>query len=73
LLNPVFNTYALQNYYKLLQIAHIINQFDEKSRDFIELLKGHSKQTIKDLWKKLLTFMESIPYIEAQLQAFMSG
>ncbi len=64
---------AMQNYYQLLQIAHMINQFTEKSRDFIELIKGHSKQTIKDLRGKLLIFMESIPYSEAQLQAFMSG
>jgi hypothetical protein len=64
---------AMQNYYQLLQIAHMINQFTEKSKDFIELLNRHSKQTIKALWKELLTFMKSIPYDAAQLQAFMTG
>jgi hypothetical protein len=64
---------AMQNYYQLLQIAHMINQFTEKSRDFVLLMNGHSKQTIKDLWEKLLTFMASIPYTEAQLQEFMTG
>lgn len=64
---------AMQNYYQMLQIAHMINQFTEKSRDFIELLKQYSKQTIKALWKELLTFMKSIPYTPAQLQEFISG
>lgn len=64
---------AMQNYYQLLQIAHMINQFAEKSRDLVLLTNAHSKQTIKDLWEKLLTFMASIPYTEAQLQEFMTG
>jgi hypothetical protein len=63
----------MQNYYQLLQIAQMINQFTEKARDFICLMNVHSKQTIKDLWEKLLTFMASIPYNAAQLQAFMTG
>jgi hypothetical protein len=66
-----YNT--MQNYYQLLQIAQMINQFTEKARDFICLMNVHSKQTIKDLWEKLLTFMASIPYNAAQLQAFMTG
>jgi len=64
---------AMQNYYQLLQIAHMINQFAEKTAEFVELLKEHSKQTIKALWKNLLTFMASIPYNAEQLQAFMTG
>lgn len=64
---------ALQNYYQLLQIAHMINQFAEKTAEFVELLKEHSKQTIKALWKNLITFMASIPYNAEQLQAFMTG
>ena len=64
---------ALQNYYQMLQIAHMINQFTEKSRDFIGLMNQHSKQTIKALWKELLTFMKSIPYTPTQLQIFISS
>jgi hypothetical protein len=64
---------AMQNYYQLLQIAHMINQFTEKSKDFIELLNRHSKQTIKALWKELLVFMRSIPYTVVQLQEFISS
>lgn len=64
---------AMQNYYQMLQLAHLINQFTEKSMDFIGLLNQYSKQTIKALWKELLTFMKSIPYTQAQFQEFISG
>jgi hypothetical protein len=63
---------ALQNYYHTLQIAHMINQFVEHSADVIELMKEHSKQTIKALWKDLLVFMKSIPFTQEQLLAFFS-
>ena len=42
---------AMKNYYTLLQIAHVINQLTEKSREVVELLKIHSKRTVKHLWK----------------------
>lgn len=64
---------AMQNYYQLLQIAHMINQFVEKSKDFIELMKEYSKQTIKALWKELSVFMKTIPYTLVQLEEFLSG
>ena len=64
---------AMQNYYQMLQLAHMINQFVEKSVDLIELLKEHSKQTLVDLWKDLCTFMHSIPYTEEQLADFLSS
>lgn len=48
---------AMQNYYRLCQIAHAINQFVEQSAVIVELLKEHSKQTIVDLWKKTLAFL----------------
>jgi uncharacterized protein YjiS (DUF1127 family) len=41
---------AMKNYYTLLQIAHVINQLTEKSRAVVELLKLHSKRTLKHLW-----------------------
>jgi hypothetical protein len=64
---------AMQNYYQLLQIAHMINQFVEKSTDFIELLNAYSGQTIKSLWDNLLTFFKTIPYTRDQLLEFLSS
>jgi hypothetical protein len=63
---------AMQNYYHLLQIAHAINQFVEKSADMVELLNEHSKQTIKALWKELIMYLKSIPYSQEQLLMFLS-
>ena len=63
---------AMQNYYQLLQIAHMINQFIEKSTQITDLLDEHSKQTIMALWKDLITFMKSIPYNDDQLLIFLS-
>lgn len=64
---------AMQNYYHILQIAHMINQFVEKSNDFIELLTTHSGQTIKALWEDLLTFFKTLPYTQEQLRFFLSS
>lgn len=63
---------AMQNYYHLLQIAHMINQFVEKSADLLGLLNEHSKQTIKALWKELVMYLKSIPYSQEQLLIFLS-
>lgn len=63
---------AMQNYYQLLQIAHMINQFVEQCNEVVNLMDEHSKQTIKALWKDLITFMKSIPYSQEQLLAFLS-
>jgi hypothetical protein len=48
---------AMQNYYQLLQIAHIINQLVEQSKQVIALLEEHSKQTIVDLWRKMTAYL----------------
>lgn len=64
---------AMQNYYHLLQIAHMINQFVERSSDLLGLLNEHSKQTIKALWKELVMYLKSIPYSQEQLLIFLSG
>jgi len=48
---------AMQNYYTVLQIAHMINQLVERSRQIVEILNEHSKQTIVDLWKKLIAYL----------------
>lgn len=64
---------AMQNYYQLLQIAHMINQFVEKSSDVVELIYNDPKQTIKALWKELITFLKSIPCDQQQALAFLSS
>lgn len=48
---------AMQNYYQLLQIAHMINQLVERSRLIVEIMNEHSKQTIVDLWKKMIAYL----------------
>jgi hypothetical protein len=63
---------AMQNYYQLLQIAHMINQFVERGADIIELLGEGSKQTIKALWKELMVYLKSIPCNQEQILAFFS-
>jgi hypothetical protein len=49
---------AMKNYYQILQLAHAINQFVEMSKELIELLAEHSKQTIVALWKDAIFFMK---------------
>ena len=48
---------AMQNYYQLLQIAHMINQFVERSKEVVALIMERSKQTMIDLWKKLIAYL----------------
>jgi len=48
---------AMQNYYQLLQMAHMINQLVERSNQVVALLEEHSKQTIVDLWKKTISYL----------------
>ena len=48
---------AMQNYYQLLQIAHMINQLVEQCNQIVDLLKEHSKQTMTDLWKKMIAYL----------------
>lgn len=48
---------AMQNYYILLQIAHMINQLVERTGEVAELMAGHSRQTMTDLWKKLIAYL----------------
>lgn len=44
---------ALKNYYQSMMLAHIINQFVEKSSEIANLLAQDSKGTIVNLWKRL--------------------
>ncbi len=48
---------AMQNYYSLLQIAHLINQLTEKLQRVKELIES-SGMTIKAVWEDLLTDMK---------------
>lgn len=47
---------ALKNYYQSMLLAHTINQFVEKSTEVAALLTAHSKETIVNLWKRLLAY-----------------
>ena len=47
---------ALKNYYQSMLMAHMINQFVEKSSEVTALLTAHSKETIANLWKRLLAY-----------------
>jgi hypothetical protein len=64
---------AMQNYYQLLQVAHMINQLAEKMSAFIELLHEHSKQTIKSLWKDLIGFMKHCPCQTSDISNYQTG
>jgi hypothetical protein len=47
---------AMQNYYQLLQIAHLINQLAEKLKKVKQTLK-QSGRTIKSLWEDMVASM----------------
>jgi len=48
---------GLKNYYSLLQVSHIINQLVEKGKCVTEVLKLRPKETIRNLWRKLIACM----------------
>jgi hypothetical protein len=64
---------AMQNYYQLLQIAHMINQLVERIKQVVELLSEHSKETIVNLWKKMIAFMTIFPWEESTPQPYQPG
>jgi len=64
---------AMQNYYQLLQIAHLINQLVERCKSVVEILTEHSKQTVKDLWKKLLSYITMVPCLEINPMPYQPG
>lgn len=65
---------AMQNYYQILQIAHMINQFIERTNQIVTLMKLHSKQTINDLWKKLYLFLMTFhEQVEGDIKAIENG
>jgi len=64
---------AMQNYYHLLQIAHMINQLAERTVAFLELMHEHSKQTIRSLWKDLIAFMKHCSYQSGDTDICQTG
>ncbi len=48
---------ALQNYYQCLQIAHMINQLVQASKEFNSLLKKVNEYSVKYLWGRLKSFL----------------
>ena len=65
--------FALQNYYQLLQIAHMINQLVERSNAVVEIMKEHSKQTIVDLWKKMIAYLTIYQCEESNMIPYQPG
>jgi len=64
---------AMQNYYQLLQIAHMINQLVERSKQVVDIMMEHSKQTIVDLWKKLIAYLTMLPCEESITIPYQPG
>ena len=64
---------AMQNYYQLLQIAHMINQLVERARQVVDILTEHSKQTIVDLWKKMIAYLTIFQCHESSQIPYRSG
>jgi hypothetical protein len=64
---------AMQNYYQLLQIAHMINQFVQQSKEFIALITERSKQTITNLWKKMIAYLIIHQYHAPDIESIETG
>jgi hypothetical protein len=64
---------AMQNYYHLLQIAHLINQLAERTKQVVAILREHSKQTIVDLWKKMMAYLTIFPCEENIQKPYQPG
>lgn len=62
---------AFKNYYQCMMIAHIINQFVEKSTDFILRLTVDIKCTITYLWKRLLGYFTEVEINEPEYDDFV--
>lgn len=64
---------ATQNYYQLLQIGHIINQLVERNIQVVDIMLEHSKQTIVDLWKKLIAYLTMFQCEESSTIPYQPG
>lgn len=56
---------GMKNFYQCLQISHIINQLAEHTKEFASLMECGNHNSVKHLWKRLLSFMlEKLVFIE---------
>ena len=58
---------CFKNYYQCLQIAHMINQLAEHSKNITDMLEADKKLTIKHLWKNLISVLTIISIEEKDL------
>jgi hypothetical protein len=63
--------HAYKNYYQCMMIAHIINQFVEKSSDFINLLKRNPKCTILFLWERLIGHFSEVKINQTKFDEYV--
>lgn len=47
---------ALKNYFQSMALAHTINQIVERSTEIAGMIAAHSKETIFNLWKRLIAY-----------------
>lgn len=59
---------AMQNYYLVLQIAHLVNQLVVRTKAVLSILAEHSKTTISHLWSILLSYLIFVQHNEALIQ-----
>jgi len=64
-----FNAY--KNYYQSMMLAHMINQFAEKSTEIIQMLTLHSKNTIINMWKRLLAYFTEVEIDDREYDQFV--
>lgn len=62
---------ALKNWYQSMMIAHMINQFVEKSSEINHIMQSNRKCTICYLWKKLWAFFSENEITEEDCDQFV--
>jgi len=62
---------AFKNYYQCMMLAHMINQFVEKSAEITQLLNRNSKSTIVHLWKRLLAYFTEVDIDSIEYDQFV--
>lgn len=62
---------ALKNWYQSMMLAHMINQFVEKSKYVCEMRDKHGKCSIAYLWKRLWSFFTECDIEEIEYEQFV--
>ena len=62
---------AFKNYYQCMMLAHMINQFVKKSTEIVQMLTLHSKNTIINLWKRLLAYFTEVEIDDREYDQFV--